>query len=385
LPYCFISYLGYACPSVPFQTLHYLINFPVLRLQIDLCDKIDIMKKKSTLFRIDEQVFFTMVGLCVLSLVILGFRFALADNCYPIKIQLPADTVLAGNRVNFKAETKGGKKFIWDFRDGTVKEEENSMVSHIFKTPGKYTISVTVNKKCSEYFTLVVVKVSTKLIRQSLPTFSGPATVNVNEPVSFEDTSSFATSWEWQFEEGGEVESRNKKATHTYTAAGRRIITLTVNGRPDMTVWRYIDVVDTTEKEPTVVRTRPNGSRRDRITEVPTGPSVAPIIPVPTPPEPEPEPEPIKKAPMITGAELEKMFLEVTDGRKSASDFTEYLCGQLNANVSYNNNRITFTQMCVDMEKVKKRRVKKITVTVFRNETTNCIESLVVTLKKTII
>ena len=114
------------------------------------------MKKKTALFRIDEQVFFTMVAVCVVSLIILGFRYATSETCHPIRIKLPSDTVQAGNRVTFKAETTGGKVFTWDFRDGNTKTEESPLVSHTFKTPGKYTISVTVNENCSEYSTLVV-------------------------------------------------------------------------------------------------------------------------------------------------------------------------------------------------------------------------------------
>ena len=256
------------------------------------------------------------------------------------------------------------------------------MVSHTFKTPGKYTISVTVNGSCSEYSTLVVVKPVLKISPVAVPVFAGPETVSLGEPVSFEDTSSLGRSWEWQFEAGGPVEAKGKQATYTFITPGRHLVTVTLNGRVDMFASRFIEVLDDTPEIEKVAKTRETGSRRPKVIEVPSDPSVAPITSIPIPPQADPEPEPVKKAPMIAAPELEKKLEEVAKGRLSAQAFSDYLCGNLDRQVTYNGEVTTFSQMCIQLEKTRDRRVRKISVVIFRDETSQCIQSLQVTLKK---
>jgi PKD repeat protein len=340
------------------------------------------MKKKLTLFRIDEQVFFTMVGLGFICLLILGFRFAFTEKCSPIKIQLPRDTVVVGSLVTFKVETIGGRTFTWDFRDGVVKKEEIKSVSHIFKTPGKYTIKVEVDGRCSGFSDLVVIKASTKIEKQSLAMFTGPSIAHVNEQISFEDTSSVATSWEWQFEDGGDIKSKTRRATHTYSIPGRKLITLVINGRVDMTISRFIDVKDTSaENDSKVVTRKRSGSKRPIVIPINNFPSTEPIKEVDVP-KPELESfQPVVKAPDITESQMRNMLLEVVERTKSAQQFSAYLCENLNAKVTYNRKNITFVEMCSELEKLRKKsKVKKLSVKISRDPTTNCIQSMEVTL-----
>ena len=99
----------------------------------------------------------------------------------------------------------------------------------------------------------------------------------------------------------------------------------------------------------------------------------------------------MKKAPMILGTEMGKMLEEVAKGRKTAQDFSEYFCGQLDKQVTYNvlvasrlkeTKVTTFNKMCEELKGERDRRVKDIIVVIYRDPVTQCILSLQVTLKK---
>jgi hypothetical protein len=351
------------------------------------------MKKKTTLFRIDEQVFFTMAGICIVALIVLGFRYSFSEPCQPISIQLPADTVIVGERVNIKASTVKGKKYEWNFGDGFEAKDELSTVGHIFEAAGKYSVSVIVNDKCTEYATLIVVNRVQKITGGSLSLFTGPTRANINEVVKFEDTSALSKSWAWQFEAGGEILSKKRKAEYTFTLPGKQLVTLTINGRPEMTVWRYIDVIDPNAKadqkanaprlpksrraDP-VIKPDPNVGTIKEQTETALPPAVLE-------PKSEPVPEPVKKAPKIAVAELQSMLVQVTDGSKSAADFSAFICGKMDLPVIYNSKKMTFENMCRELKKVRRRRVKELTVFFSANPTTNCIELLTVALDLTLL
>ena len=115
----------------------------------------------------------------------------------------------------------------WSFGDGAT--ATGTRVTHTWETPGNYLLSLTaVNSAGTDTATKTVVVVS------ELPPpvavigdfdeapWVGAATV-------FIDASIDATSWLWDFGDGATSTARNP--LHTFTSAGEKVVTLTVNNR----------------------------------------------------------------------------------------------------------------------------------------------------------
>ncbi len=339
------------------------------------------MKRSSSTFRVDEQVYITMGILCIVALVTLAFRYATSHPCSPINIQVNANAFVEGNVITFKAVTKGGTTFAWNFGDNNGTEEQNPSTTHIYKNAGKYTVTVTVNGECTEVQNVVITEAAV-IANNSLQLFDGPDTAYVNQPVSYEDLSLNSTSWEWYFEDGNTVDAKTRKALHTYTTAGPKKILLKVNGKADLVVGRLIYVIDpqaqkNAARDAAVRHETPKP--RPNVIVLPANPTVAPLTNPTVPEEKKPEEKP--KAPTVTDQQLETMIKDVIAGNKAAADFSSFLCNNLTMSVTYNGEKTTFSAMCESLKEYKKKKLKKVTVSTVK-DATNCILYMHVTVDK---
>ena len=337
--------------------------------------------------RIDEQVFFTMAGICIFSLIVFAFRYATREDCFPIKIQIPSGKLIADNRINFKAETKGAKTFAWNFGDGNVSEQVTSSVSHSYKKAGIYTVKVLINGKCSEMQNININEAPV-LKTESMTDFTGPATAFVNEPVTFEDTYHNSTSWEWRFEEGDDVRSTQKRATHTYMHPGRKKVQLKVNGKQQLSTWRYIDVYEKDEIKTDKTGNKPKKPRPGVV--INQNPEIVPVpqqIDEGNKKSTEEEKPPAKpRVPEITRAKIEEMFMDVVDNKKTVNDFLIYLC-DASSMITYEGKFMTIAQVCEKLKGLKTKgflnmKVKKINVSQSQDAETNCITITSIIVKK---
>lgn len=339
------------------------------------------MKRSSSTFRVDEQVYITMGIIGIIALVTLAFRFATSHPCSPIAIQINANAFVEGNVITFKAATQGGSTFAWNFGDNNTVEEQNPSTTHIYKNAGKYTVSVTVNGQCTEVQNVVITEAAV-IANNSLQLFVGPDTAYVNEPVSYEDQSLNSTSWEWYFEDGNTVDAKTRKALHTYTTGGPKKILLKVNGKADLVVGRLIYVIDkqaqkNAAREAAIKHDAPK-PKVNNVIILPANPTAPPLT-NPTVEEKKPEEKP--KVPTVTDQQLETMIRGVIDGSKTASDFSAYLCNNLTMSVTYNSDKTTFSAMCESLKEYKKKKLKKVTVSTVK-DATNCILYMHVTVEK---
>ncbi|MEP7277792.1 MAG: PKD domain-containing protein [Bacteroidota bacterium] len=339
-------------------------------------------KKSSSFFHVDEQVFFTMGALCVLSLVIMAFRFAAHTPCSPVKIAVNSSALIAGNVIRFNAATQQGKSFSWNFGDGTSKDEEISITNHEFKNAGRYTVTVLVNGQCSDMQDVVIsdapVIVNTSL--QPLIAANPSDTAYINEPVSFSDISTASTKWEWRFGQTNSIDATDRNPTYTFTVPGRKTVKLKVNDRSDMIVSYSIMVIDRPLEKTLLPRARPELPRPQApIVILPSQPHSEPLKPV----LPDVKKDDVKekvKAPALTNEQLKAMLRQVAEGQKRAEDFSEYLGGQLGISVTLNNNVMTFTKMCEELRGMKK--IKEIKVIPVTDRETNHILSMNVVVEK---
>ena len=119
----------------------------------------------------------------------------------------------------------------WDFGDGTNSTEQN--VSHTYTSAGNYTVNLTVSNADGSDF-----EVKTEYIIVSEPLLGAPvANFTANRTsgkapldVQFTDASTGnVSSYSWDFDNDGTVDSTEQNPIYTYSAAGTYTVNLTVS------------------------------------------------------------------------------------------------------------------------------------------------------------
>src|ERR1700753_1437037 len=104
-----------------------------------------MIKRSSSGSHLDENVYLTMGGLCLVALLVLAFRYTTRRDCSPVAIKVSGLSFTKGALLTFQAQTKSEGSFEWNFGDGTIVEEYDPATQHTYAAPGRYTVSVTVN------------------------------------------------------------------------------------------------------------------------------------------------------------------------------------------------------------------------------------------------
>lgn len=127
-----------------------------------------------------------------------------------------------GNATNFTNLSTGGPfiKQIWHFGDGAI-DSTHTSPTHVYASPGTYTVSLFVNNGCVDtYTTTVTVNPSPTSVFSSTPVCQGAVT-------SFTNTSAGGVSYQWNFGNGSGT-STNQNPSYTYANSGTFVVTLTV-------------------------------------------------------------------------------------------------------------------------------------------------------------
>ncbi|AKJ38402.1 PKD domain-containing protein [Methanosarcina barkeri] len=133
--------------------------------------------------------------------------------------------------VNFTDQsTVSPTSWFWDFGDGTNATDQNA--SHTYTSAGNYTVNLTVENEGGSDS-----EVKTEYIRVNEPLPGAPAanfTANVTSgtaplTVQFTDASTGTiSSYSWDFDNDGTVDSTEQNPIYTYDAAGNYTVNLTV-------------------------------------------------------------------------------------------------------------------------------------------------------------
>jgi len=341
--------------------------------------------KVSSFFRLDEQVFFTMGGVCLLSLIIVIFRYTTDRPCFPVAIQIGDDPMIEDVSIRFKAQIEGGKNYSWNFGDSTqVSDDQTATTSHRFKKAGKYTVSVVVNGQCSDFETVTIREKPVISIAPLMPIIDGvPNNIAyLNVPVKFAEISNNGTSWEWRFGETSIVDARGQIAEYTFKTIGPKSITVTINGKPELVYHKFINVIEKQNEKNSPKANEPRKYLERPLVVLPD-PQAPPLNNKPDgPAENQSKKEPVKTAPPITSEQLANMLNLVPDGAVTAGDIGPYTCGNLSIPVTFNGKSMTLTEMCEKLKRAKanKRKIKDLKVVVLHQEPgTNCILSMNIT------
>jgi hypothetical protein len=336
-------------------------------------------KKIATNFHLDEKVYLTMGAFCVVAVLILAFRAVTHHPCAPVTIKDFAISYTKGSLITFEAQTQGGQTFEWDFGDGSGTKEYDPSTQHTYTAPGSYRVEVTVNGECTNLLTVGIKDTASTVNTSLMPSIKVSSdTAYLNERYFVEDVSTNSTSWAWRFEEGGPIESVDRKASYIYITPGTKIIRLQVNGRPDLGAILPVEVID---RHPQKNQPKPKPYVRQSLKMSDT-PSAPPLV-IQQQPTVTPKKDPEKpKALEISEDQMAKLLKAVNDGTKTVEDFSPYLCGNPAIPVFYNGAKTTFDKMYEDLKSMKKNRISKITVGLTRDQQTFCILNMTVSVDK---
>lgn len=137
----------------------------------------------------------------------------------------------APSKVRFEAHAKNNDSFIWDFGDGTTSVTEDSVVTHIYRTSGKFIPNVLlVNGGCKTPLIgtspLFVSGIQARMDTITA-SYCDSATVQFksNSPVQ----NSLISSFQWNFGDGDTSSLQNP--SHFFATAGKHSVTLIVNSQ----------------------------------------------------------------------------------------------------------------------------------------------------------
>ncbi len=334
--------------------------------------------------RIDESVIITMLIISVVALMFMAFRHKNYKPCSSFDFSISANEFKTGQIIFLNAQsTLYAEKWSWDFGDKSpVDHKSGPITSHIYKEPGQYLITLTINGKCTDYKTVIIQSPTPTKKSSLVPQVVWPADpVEVGQKVLFSDVTNGAQVWEWYIGEGKESQRFiTKDVLFTFSKAGTYPVQLIINNDFSTKQQRVIEVKESSTaklKNPSYVPYQRNAGYKPRINK--------PIYDTPTNPAlnqttGQNADKPEEK---IALPDFENMFRGVITGSVSSSGFSPYLCRGTNVPVSYNGDPVSFEECMKRLREIKKIKwLKSLKANVATYQGTNCIMSINLVVKE---
>ncbi len=332
---------------------------------------------------------YRILGLFI-ALMIVGtiFFFSKAINnvdCENSTFYVVAKNRLEGETIEFYNETPNASTWKWDFGDNSKNEYEKN-TTHIYKKPGKYRVTLTLNDNCITYKDVVIKSVGDLSKKIRVPEIIAPKVVKVGEEVMFDyyysGTDIF--SWEWSFGESSRLDNTDSNPTHTYRTPGIKKVTLIINGNINSITSQTI-LVKPKEQEITQayaedVEIKPLKLKKGPA-QIDPAEEFAMTLPVVPPSSKKKSKNSIKgknMAPSISEEQFEILLHQVAKQSKTKDDFGAFLCDDFKIPVLINDSKIMpFDEFCKKLIG-KTLKISKIRLTT--NES-NCIINVEITYK----
>lgn len=325
---------------------------------------------------IDPSVFVSMALAAVVSVVILGFKIYKFEPCPDIEISFKSGILHVGEIIQFKAISNNGKpkQIRWDFGTNENSMKSGFVVNHTFDQPGRYEVILSADNTCGVYTTIYVQEAPVFIDKNLVAEFSGPKIAEVGTPVTFEDLTENAIKWEWWFGENNYVDATSREATYTFETVGRKNVKLVVNG--NKVGEQMIEIVPAKSRQ--MPSTQKQSARRQPTIALPERSMKSPI---------EESLEEVGSKPImfpeITVQEMETRLKNIVDGNAALEDLYPFLCSSESMQVIYNGTLMNLSELNSELRDIKKgRRIRDLEVIFSKNETTNCVFSMTINLKK---
>ena len=301
---------------------------------------------------VDPMVLWTFLGLFLVSAVLLAFQMDSKEDCSNTDIVLShiqntnGKAYAVGEVITFHAQSadKNNAGYSWEFGDSSA-EVAGAQVYHSFNKAGSYIITLT-SGKCRWSKEVLVVMTAPEVAGNDpgvFPTIDGPSEIFAGRPATFSNKTPEAQSWSWRLLQDNAEIHTGSSVTYNFSGAGERSLSLIINNDSSHMVIKHI----------TVFPARPSAPAES--------PEPA-FNPLPAPAAaPEKPKEPEKTIPSISDDEFKFMLTQVTLKQKTATDFAQYLCNNLNARVVLNTSDVdNFTHFCSRIYGKKKFKIERV-------------------------
>lgn len=309
----------------------------------------------------DRSVYFTIGIMCLLSIVICGYKLIGYEDCTTVSFSVNAAQTITGRLIRFIDLTPGARAWEWDFGDSSTVSHEKSPL-HIYNRAGTYEVSLRVNGRCYAAKKLTVFNDRPSLPDSAnFPRFSAPLTATVGETVYFADNTPGSQRWQWSFGESLRPDDTTRAPGYTYRTPGIKTVTLVVNGREQYRTSQRITVFAKPLQAP-AGNMAPRKSYRYKAKEEPQV-SAAPLPPPITPVKEE-------KAPELSRIQLENWLMQISEEKLTPIVLQPYVCNSPDIPVRVNGKSSTLKAFCNEI-RGKKIMIRNLDMS--RNEENGCI------------
>lgn len=324
---------------------------------------------------IDSKVYWSMAVFAAIFFVVLSFRFKNFEPCTEVEISVKSGPIYVGELIQFKALSKKEEANIqWDFGG---QSKRGKTVSYIFDAPGRYEVYLQTSKKCMGYKTVYVTEAPKVKDIHLKPTFTGPLTVEVGIPATFEDNTPNATQWEWRFGETNKIDASKQKVTYTFQTPGTKRVILIVNGnlQDELMVLVTPKPINNPNANKPSVPKKPEPQRKEPEGSTNKNNQDSKTITI----------DDIKvnaTLPDISTEELEAIVEGIIEKKIAITELTAYACVSEHMQVSYNGNMISAKQLQEELWGIRKKSKIKSLEIIVKKDPHNCIYDMTINLKK---
>jgi len=327
--------------------------------------------------RLDENVIITMLAISIVAFIILAFKVKNSEPCVSFNIRASKVQAYVGDLIRFETNARSFKNLQWNFGDNKKGENGKALADHVYDKEDDYTVSLTVNDKCTEYLTISVSQPPPVKNPQLLAAFSAPQNIEVDKLVSFKDSTKGAYRWEWYFGETGTVDDTSQVPTYKYKTPGPKTVSVRINHDLNWFGSKSIFVNAAAQKT-----TANNGvvfPKRLHPGQIPNQPSYDPLD---DQQHPKPEPLPVQLTGVeISGDDLAKELRGVADHQPSYTMeyFYRYTCNIPNIAVNLNGKTTTFDDVYNRLAKLPSTdKIKDLRVVNMFKDKNKCIQTLTI-------
>ncbi|OBQ56621.1 PKD domain-containing protein [Tamlana sp. s12] len=308
---------------------------------------------------LDKSVIYFFICVFLVSGSALGYRFYNSFPCEQLVMDINARSYRIGELIKFTDLTEHSKNRQWYFGDSTAVSDKREVL-HVYTKPGKYVVRLRVNGNCIKETTLVIKDKKVLIDPNKIPNLKVPDSITVGQTLVLTDSTPEAHSWEWRFGETAHANATTQTASYSYESFGLKTITLIVNGDIKHMAKKRIQVYENTVLDEAPIKTiKPK--KREIGWDIPYEPVVKEV---------EKKDE---KVPFISEEDFAKALIKVSQEEITEKEFEPYFCGNINKNIVVDGKNMTFLVFC---QKIRGKKIKIKRLTLFRNESTNCIENI---------